>query len=317
MQTNMQFRIRPRVSKILLAIFYIALIGMLLHGFGLLFPPTRLDLSVLGQATQDSMALNVNQIATILNNPNLQPNAYLEACREVPHVVLVGGIAIMGTAGQLEQTTPLLTATTDAMTTLRNTLQTAVQRSLPDAAAGLCIRVLKALNQWIDMLGQVNGFTAATTPDSAIANPHVNPDLFDLDPSVRTGQLVIVDPLGFKFLRVVWSGFWPPVIFPDPEEHVIVTQPIPRGSCVEITKEKKGVVPVLVPIKVPIWVEPWFARRQIVGFAIIWVLWWIPAEFLKIITYCNTLVGTVFQVVATVNMLLILEWAQGHLWWFF
>ena len=60
--------------------------------------------------------------------------------------------------------------------------------------------------------------------------------------------------------------------------------------------------------------EPWFARATIVGFQTVWVWEFVPAEFLKTITYCNIGGGVVTQ---RVDTRIVLERQLQHFWGFF
>ncbi len=71
------------------------------------------------------------------------------------------------------------------------------------------------------------------------------------------------------------------------QEQVIAPDSIAPGDCAVVVKEVQGVKAVIRPVLIPIWVEPWFARASIVGFQTVWVWEFIPAEFIKSISYCN------------------------------
>ena len=96
------------------------------------------------------------------------------------------------------------------------------------------------------------------------------------------------------------------------QEQVIVPGVIALDECVVVLKEIQGVKAVVRKILVPIWVEPWNARATIVGFKVVWIWEFIPAEFLKTISYCN--VGG--SVVQDVNIVVVLERALLHFWSF-
>lgn len=78
------------------------------------------------------------------------------------------------------------------------------------------------------------------------------------------------------------------------QEAIIVPDAIADGECSIILKEIQGVRALVRKKLIPIWVEPWYARAQIVGFRTVWVIEFVPAEFLKTISYCNV-GGTVVQ----------------------
>ena len=96
------------------------------------------------------------------------------------------------------------------------------------------------------------------------------------------------------------------------QEQVIVPQAIGLDECVIVLKEIQGVKAVVRRVLIPIWVEPWAARARIVGFKVTWVWEFIPAEFLKTISYCN-IGGAVVQNVQT---RVVLERELLHFWGF-
>jgi hypothetical protein len=59
------------------------------------------------------------------------------------------------------------------------------------------------------------------------------------------------------------------------------------NECMVVVKEIQGLKARLVVIRLPIWVEPWFARRAIVGFRPVWIWEYVPAQFIKRIVTCN------------------------------
>ena len=96
------------------------------------------------------------------------------------------------------------------------------------------------------------------------------------------------------------------------QEQVIVPDAIGEGDCVVVLKEIQGVKAVVRRKLIPIWVEPWFARARIVGYRVVWVWEFIPAEFLKTISYCNA-GGSVVQ---DVNIRVVIERQLLHFWSF-
>jgi len=95
-----------------------------------------------------------------------------------------------------------------------------------------------------------------------------------------------------------------------PSEEVIETEDLWPGECQGVLKETKGVKVVVRPVRVPIWVEPWRARRRIVGTRLIWIWEFVPAEFIKTISVCNEN-GKLNR---TVDMEIVLEPGLTHFW---
>ena len=67
----------------------------------------------------------------------------------------------------------------------------------------------------------------------------------------------------------------------------IRTGVIENGECFILLKEMHGIKARLIAEIIPVWVEPWYARRRIVGHRIVWRLEFVPAEFIKKLTTCK------------------------------
>jgi hypothetical protein len=78
-----------------------------------------------------------------------------------------------------------------------------------------------------------------------------------------------------------------PRLTTSPDEEVILPGVVGPDQCGVVVKEMQGLKAVATPRVIPIWVEPWFARRTLVGFRTIWVWEFVPAEFIKTISFCN------------------------------
>jgi len=83
-----------------------------------------------------------------------------------------------------------------------------------------------------------------------------------------------------------------------------------NGEYTAILKETQGVQVVVRKTVIPIWVEPWYERAQIVGFQTVWVWEFVPAEFLKTISLCNS--GG--QIVQSVNMETVRDRSLMNMW---
>lgn len=62
---------------------------------------------------------------------------------------------------------------------------------------------------------------------------------------------------------------------------------IPPGGSHVVTKEFLGLRASLVCRPVPIWVEPWYARRRIIGYRRVYYIQYIPCEYIKSIIYTD------------------------------
>lgn len=123
---------------------------------------------------------------------------------------------------------------------------------------------------------------------------------------------VVVDSIYPGFSRQVRSPFFVGAPSPVIQEQVIVSEPIADGECHVILKEIQGIKAIIRPVLIPIWVEPWFARASIVGYRTVWVWEFVPAEFLKTISYCNN-AGTIAQ---DVEIITVVERQLMHFWSF-
>ena len=79
-----------------------------------------------------------------------------------------------------------------------------------------------------------------------------------------------------------------PLPFPiAPPEEVVESDVIGVNECMVVVKEIQGLKVRLVAKVLPVWVEPWYARRRIVGHRIVWCLEFVPAQFIKRVVTCN------------------------------
>lgn len=197
---------------------------------------------------------------------------------------------------------------------------------------------INALNEHI----QAGGSKAETTADAAdarnflqltrealqvVAGQTAFCDPENIDPSGGPGcQFLLQDDEGgedvdlplsftigpFGFEREVRSPFFYGIPQADPKENIIVPEPLASGDCVPIVKETQGVKVVVRPVLIPIWVEPWFARASIVGHHTVWVWEFVPAEYIKTISYCNT-GGDITQ---DIDQKIVLDRGLMHMWKF-
>jgi hypothetical protein len=122
---------------------------------------------------------------------------------------------------------------------------------------------------------------------------------------------VEIDDVYPGFSRQVRSPFFVgSTSHPIAQEQVILPGVIAPDECTIVLKEIQGVKAVVRKILIPIWVEPWYARATIVGYRTVWVWEFIPAEFLKTISYCNVN-GSVQE---DVEIIVVLERQLMHFW---
>ncbi len=320
----------------------IASLGMLLvlgySVYGLFQPSLYIDTGYViphpedYDALEDKLFLIVEKIATALSTDVPLSEDESEAILEdTPRVAIPGGLTALPTPdvpGSEEQ----FNKTADRVTTLASYLMAALRNGIiPEKKIPKAWKVLEWLLEALDMMTNLRKRTKLLPVDPVTGEPQF-PDLGDpledddmfglLPPFTEIGMagysdssMELVTPVKFPYMRVIWSNFWPPgYLNTEPKESVIVTDAIPLRACVSITKESKGIVPIVVTMKVPIWVKPLFGESSVVGETYVWALWWVPAEFIKTITYCNP---SGFGITEDITQKLILNWAEGHLWWYY
>lgn len=157
---------------------------------------------------------------------------------------------------------------------------------------------------------------AQTTEPNCDANdPATCPLLNQGDEPQATGNgiNVGVDAIWDGWYREVRSPYVTQTFYPNgftPEETVITTGEIKKDHCVVIVKEVQGQKSIMRPVQIPIWQEPWTSRATIIGFTTVWVVDFIPAEFVKNLNYCNSAGNIVFDYEINV----IIERELTHFW---
>lgn len=140
--------------------------------------------------------------------------------------------------------------------------------------------------------------------DAAVRRGELDGEAFTVVLDVKTGLEAEVDalqtlaawtitaPPGSPRARILHGrqirSYFVPLPFPikQPEE-VVTSDVVGINECMVVVKEIQGVKRRLVLRVVPVWVEPWSARRRIVGFRLVWVLEYVPAQFIKRVITCN------------------------------
>ena len=113
--------------------------------------------------------------------------------------------------------------------------------------------------------------------------------------------------------REIRSPFYQYAPHITPQENIIVPDAIANGECSVVIKEIQGIKSIVRPTQIPIWQEPWTSRSQIIGFDTIWVVDFVPAEFVKNLNFCNVGGNIVFDYEINV----IIERQLTHFWKFF
>jgi len=139
----------------------------------------------------------------------------------------------------------------------------------------------------------------------------------ELDPVLEPNQAKRSEIIGFGAREVRNPFFWWPHTQKVPHENSFVIPPLKEGECSAIVKEWNGLKVVIRPIRIPIWVEPWYARRKIVGFRIVWIWEWVPVEYLKTISICKAAhCDGGSGLTQTINTVLVKERQLLHIWGF-
>ena len=151
------------------------------------------------------------------------------------------------------------------------------------------------ITYWQETKANLEVQTTQTTCD--VLDPATCPqlDLGDEPRAVGPGITVGTDQ--------IWDGWYREIRSPyaintqyltsfGPHENIISLGPIGAGECSTIVKEIQGVKAIQRAVKIPIWQEPWTSRANIIGFNTVWVVDFIPAEFVKSLNYCNN-AGTI------------------------
>lgn len=121
----------------------------------------------------------------------------------------------------------------------------------------------------------------------------------------------------------IWDGFYREIRSPyfpitpyatsfGPNENIITTGPLAIGECSTVVKEIQGIKAIQRAVVIPIWLEPWTSRATIIAFSTVWVVEFVPAEFVKSLNYCNVGGSIVFDYEIDV----IIERELTHFWKF-
>jgi len=175
-----------------------------------------------------------------------------------------------------------------------------IKNALFTCAAGACSNTGVAaaakeladrITYWEEIKFNLELHTTTLTCDAT--NPTTCPhlDLGD-EPTIQNPKFTVgSDKIWDGWYREIRSPYFP--TYPHPngfvqQENVIVAPgPIANGECSTIVKEIQGVKSILRPTLIPIWQEPWTSRASIISYQVVWVVDFVPAEFVKNLNYCN------------------------------
>ncbi len=230
-----------------------------------LMPPDFTD-----EPGRDSMPKIIDQALTALQRHD-GPNTQLQAIGNVLRALHMSGIVIMPTAG-VPETEAMFRADLGQRQRVVQTFQGRLESGDPSDEVGRALLDAKAfLEAEVDMLQTLAAWTITVnpgTPEAEVLAEH----------NIR-------------------APFIPYAPLRSPKKD-IRTGVIENGECFIVLKEMHGIKARLIAEIIPVWIEPWYARRHIVGHRIVWRLEFVPAEFVKKLTTCNErgkLVHDVYQ----------------------
>ena len=268
--------------KKLSSIFLFFIIGGIIVGVSSFLPNVHAE-------PIDSMKLITNQIADTLGNPNMASEVQQVSIDEASNLLYGRPIFLITSGESLESTTQQSRIYDDMMNTINNALLNCVYETCNDPKVQANAKKLLDMNYNTLEIKQV---LETRTGDDAcdVHNPDKCPFVNDPDEPLivpNTGGTIGTDKIWKGFAREIRSPFFINAPFTTPQENIMVLEGLWKGECTAIVKEIQGVKVIVRPTFEPIWQEPWYARAKMIGWQVVWVLEFIPAEFVKTISYCN------------------------------
>ncbi len=263
------------------------------------------------QVNQDAMTTITQQIVNDLQT-GFNPDVQRENVNQAEHLIY-GKPVILQTNGVPD--TIGISQDYDAMVgTLNNALLSCAQGTCVDPTVAAQAKELYDRNNYWQEIKE-NLEVQTTEPTCDVNNPVTCPLLDQGDEPQATGPGINVgtDDIWNGWYREIRSPYTPLTFYPSgfgPEENIIPSEPIANGECITIVKEIHGQKSILRPVQIPIWQEPWTSRASIIGYTTVWVVDFVPAEFLKNLNYCNA--GGIITFDYDINV--IIERQLTHLW---
>jgi len=267
-----------------------------------------------GQVPVNAMAEITSQIANQLTNVSVAPELQRENIKQAESLIF-GKPVILATPSVPD---------TIAISNDYDVMVTNIKTSLDLCVNGLCSdplvqaeakELLDRVTYWQET--KENLETQTKDPACDPLNPATCPqlDLGDEPRAAGPGINVGTDK--------IWDGWYREIRSPysvntnylkafGPHENVITVGPMSPGECSTVIKEIQGIKSIQRPVKIPIWQEPWTSRAQIIGWQTVWVVDFVPAEFIKSLNYCNSSTGMTFDYTIDV----IIERELTHFWKF-
>lgn len=262
----------------------------------------------------DAMTDITGQVQTALNNPNLAPSLQRENIKQADSL-LFGKPVILETSG-VNATIAISQDYNEMADTLKNALLSCSDFNCSDPAIKAEAKELAdRITYWQEIKENLEVQTRDTVCD--VHNPMTCPQLAKGDEPQAVGPGINVG------VDKIWDGWYREIRSPysintdyltafGPHENIITTGPIGVNECSTIVKEIQGVKAIQRPVQIPIWQEPWTSRANVIGFDTVWVIDFVPAEFVKSLNYCNNGGAVVFDYRIDV----IIERELTHFWKF-
>jgi len=251
-------------------------------------PPAKAEVPV------DAMGEITTQVVNHLTMTTTMPDVQRENIRQAEHLVF-GKPVILETAGVPD--TVIISDDYDMMTVqLKGALQQCADLTCNDpTVAAEAKELLDRITYWQETKENLEVQTADLTCD--VNNPAtcLQLDLGDEPQAIGPGITVGTDKIWDGWYREIRSPYAPVIPYWNafgPNENIIPLGPMAAGECSTVVKEIQGIKSIQRPVKIPIWQEPWTSRATIIGFTTVWVVDFVPAEFVKSLNYCNN-AGTI------------------------
>jgi len=145
---------------------------------------------------------------------------------------------------------------------------------------------------WQEIKATLESYTRLSSCDAETPTTCTQLDKAD-EPGLTT--TVGTDAIWDGWHREIRSPYFPLHGYPSwhyptpsfPNEAIITIPPLDDGMCSTVVKEIQGIKSIMRPVILPVWQEPWADRSSIIGTQTVWVVDWVPAEFIKNLNYCN------------------------------
>ncbi len=241
------------------------------------------------QPTPDAMADITSQITDKLTTSN-PPEVQLENINQAESM-LFGKPVILATNGITE--TQTISADYDTMTgEIKGALLSCVDTNCTDSMVAATAKELAdRISYWQEIKYTLEEQTMDGTCDiNDIANTCLILDQGE-EPTINGGITIGNDKIWNGWHREIRSPYTPITAYPQgfvqSENVITLAGPIKNGECSVVIKEIQGIKSIMRAVKIPIWQEPWTSRAGIIGYNTVWVVDFVPAEFVKNLNFCN------------------------------